>query len=299
MILIIFVFIFLAVFFLVLAFIPTPEEAVLSARLERLRRKRRIEIASTVIKIFTPIAGIVNTLITRILPQGYISNLERKLIIAGYRQVSVEEVIKEKISSGMAISIMFFIVVFIIFSPPIFILFVWAVIFFVIGFFLKDINLYYEIKNRHASIQKDLADVLDQLTTAVRAGLGFNAALQYVVDSMHPSPLREELSLLLSELRLGRKRTEALLDVADRTEHPDLSLVAITIAHGEEIGAPITDTLSSLAEEIRRKRWDYAEEKAAKAPVLIVIPTILLILPTLFIILFGPIILNYLLRGGM
>ncbi|MEN3044691.1 MAG: type II secretion system F family protein [Candidatus Hydrothermales bacterium] len=299
MILLIFILSFIAVYFLVLSFIPSPEEVALSSRLERLRRRRvRIEFASKIIAFFAPTAEILVKLLKRYLPEDYLKALEMKMEMAGERGKPVEAVLMEKLISGIVFFFFSMVLVSIIFNPPFSFTFVLSIVIFFIGFFYKDFSLNQEIRKRHYLIQKDLGDALDQLNTAVQAGLGFNAAFQYVTEAMHPCPLKEEFALMLSELRLGKKRTEALRALADRTQHPDLTLVAITIAHGEELGAPITQTLASLADEVRRKRWDQAEERAAKTPVYIVIPTILLILPTIFIIIFGPFVLYYL-YGGM
>ncbi len=300
MILIIFILVFAGIYYLVLAFLPSPEEVALSSRLERLRRRReRVEFASKIINFFVPIFEKVAKFIKGFIPEDYIKGLERKMEMAGERGKSVDVVLTEKIVSAAVFFFSSFVVILILFSPSFSFLIILSLIFSIIGFFFKDFSLHGEIRKRHYAIQRDLGDALDQLTTAVLAGLGFNAAIQYVTEAMHPCPLKEEFSLMLSELRLGKKRTEALRDLADRTQHPDLTLFAITIAHGEELGAPITQTLSSLADEVRRKRWDQAEERAAKSPVLIVIPTILLILPTIFIIIFGPFVLYYLFGGGL
>jgi len=300
MILIIFILAFASIYYFVLAFLPSPEEVAISSRLERLRRRReRIEFASRITALLAPFVEVFVKFLKRFIPEDYIENLKRKMEMAGERGKSVDAILTEKVVSAIVFFFISFIVISILFSTTLSFQFVLSLVFSFIGFFFKDFSLTSEIKKRHYAIQRDLGDVLDQLNTAVQAGLGFNAALQYVTEAMHPCPLKEELSLMLSELRLGKKRTEALRDLADRTQHPDLTLVAITIAHGEELGAPITQTLSSLAEEVRRKRWDQAEEKAAKTPVLIVIPTILLILPTIFIVIFGPFVLYYLFGGGL
>jgi len=300
MILIIFILAFVAIYYLVLAILPTPEEVAISSRLERLRRRReRIEFASKIIAYLAPFIEVFVGFLKRFIPEDYIEGLRRKMEVAGERGKSVDAVLTEKVISAFVFFFASFIVISILFQTPFSFRLVLSLIFSFIGFFFKDFSLTRDIKKRHYEIQRDLGDALDQLSTAVQAGLGFNAAIQYVTEAMHPCPLKEEFSLMLSELRLGKKRTEALRDLADRTQHPDLTLVAITIAHGEELGAPITQTLSSLAEEVRRKRWDQAEERAAKTPVMIVIPTILLILPTIFIIIFGPFVLYYLFGGGL
>lgn len=299
MILLIFIFWFLAIIFGVLTFIPTYEEVTIAKRLEKLKKViEKPPPFSKILKVFIPVGEVFATFILKYMPVDYIDNLKKKLEMAGKGDMSIKALFIEKIVGAFVFFLTSFFISFFILSISFSFSLFLSFLFFIIGFFMKDFGLGSEIKKRHYLIQRDLGDFLDQLNTCVQAGLGFNAALQYIVEQMAPSPIKEEFSIMLSELRLGKKRVEALRDLAQRTGHPDLSFVAITIAHSEEIGAPLTQTLRAVAEEVRIKRWDQAEEKAAKTPVYIVFPTILIILPTLFIILFAPFILYYFLGGG-
>lgn len=299
MIILIFIFWFLGIMFAVLAFIPTHEEIAIAKRLERLKIKReRIISLPRISKIFLPFAEIIANFLLKYFPKEYIENLNKKIEMAGEKGKTVKDVFVEKLITAIVFSLLSLLLLLSIFSASLSFSLFLSFLFFLVGFFTKDFGLASQIKKRHYLIERDLGDFLDQLNTCVQAGLGFNAALQYVIEQSPPSPIREEFSILLSELRLGKKRIDALRSLAQRTGHPDLSLVAITIAHGEEVGAPITQTLKSVAEEVRTKRWDKIEEKAAKTPVYMVFPTIFIILPTLFIILFAPFILYYFFGGG-
>ncbi len=73
------------------------------------------------------------------------------------------------------------------------------------------------IEERKVSIQKTLPEFLDMVSSTVQAGLALNSALAYAVDAA-PGPLGEEIKEALSEIRLGRSRSQALKAVGERTD---------------------------------------------------------------------------------
>jgi len=66
----------------------------------------------------------------------------------------------------------------------------------------------------------------------------------------------------------------------------------------ERFGTQIARALSALGDNIRLKRRQMAEEKAAKTTVKIIFPLVLFIFPSIFIVLLGPAILN-IMRGSI
>jgi len=78
-----------------------------------------------------------------------------------------------------------------------------------------------KVEKRQGAIRRALPDTLDLLTIAVEAGLGFDAALGRVVNSV-PGPLSDELYRMLQELRIGVTREQALRSLSERTKVPDL-----------------------------------------------------------------------------
>jgi len=122
---------------------------------------------------------------------------------------------------------------------------------------------------------------------SVEAGLGFEAALTRAARAGE-GPLAEELGRTMREMQLGVSRSEALRNLADRTEVPDLSSFVLAVVQSEEYGLPITKVLGVQANELRDKRSQRAEERALKIPVLMIFPLAVCIFPTIFIILLGP-----------
>lgn len=148
------------------------------------------------------------------------------------------------------------------------------------------------MNGRKIAIQKALPDFLDMLSSTVQAGLALNQALTYAVDAA-PGALGEEIKEVLSEVRLGRNRSEALKAAAERTNQQEFKTAVLAIAQAERLGANISKVLMDLAEDTRHHRIMLVEEAAQKLPVKMVFPMAFFMLPSIFIIIFGPIAANY------
>lgn len=145
---------------------------------------------------------------------------------------------------------------------------------------------------RKVAIQKTLPDFLDMLSSTVQAGLALNQALAYAVDAA-PGALGEEIGEVLSEVRLGRNRMDALKAAAERTNQQEFKTAVLAIAQAERLGANISKVLIDLAEDTRHHRIMVVEEAAQKLPVKMVFPMAFFMLPSIFVIIFGPIAANY------
>ncbi|NYI46885.1 tight adherence protein C [Nocardioides aromaticivorans] len=160
-----------------------------------------------------------------------------------------------------------------------------------IGFFGPDLYVYNLAQHRADKIKRTLADAVDLLTISVEAGLGFDAALQQVARNTD-GPLAEEFSRVLREMQLGMGRSEALRALGERSNVDDLKTFAGAMVQADAFGIAIGQVLRVQSAEIRLKRRQYAEEKAQKVPVKIMMPLILFILPCLFIVVMAPAVLN-------
>jgi tight adherence protein C len=155
------------------------------------------------------------------------------------------------------------------------------------GFFIPDVLLDRMGRQRQQTIERELPDVLDQITICVEAGLGFEAAMARAA-STGDGPLAGELAHTLQDISLGMPRPSALGQILDRTDVPDLRHFVLAIGQAERHGVPIAQVLRVQAAEQREKRRQRAEERALKIPVKIVVPLICCILPSLFVVLLGP-----------
>jgi tight adherence protein C len=156
-----------------------------------------------------------------------------------------------------------------------------------IGFFLPVMLLQSRIKRRQDLITKAMPDALDLLTVCVEAGLGFDQAMAKVSEKWE-----NELSLaferVLQEIRLGKLRREALRDMADRMDIPDMTSFVAAIIQADQLGVSMGKVLRIQSDQMRIKRRQRAEKKAHEAPVKMLIPMAFLIFPSIYIVLLGP-----------
>ena len=145
---------------------------------------------------------------------------------------------------------------------------------------------------RQADVERTLPDFLDMVASTVQAGLSVNAALAYAVDTA-PGALGDEVKEALSEIRLGRSRSEALSAAATRLNHVEFSTTVTALIQAERLGANIAKVLTELAEDSRNHRIMLAEEHAAKLPVKMAFPMAFFMLPAIYTIIFGTVIANY------
>lgn len=156
------------------------------------------------------------------------------------------------------------------------------------GFFIApDFVLTMRQRARKQEIQVQLPDILDLLCVSVEAGLGFDAALGKVVEKME-GPLVEEISLVTQEMRIGESRPQALRNFADRVDLQETTSFARSIIQADQLGISLGRILRVQAQDMRNRRQMAAEEKAMKAPIKMLFPTVLFIFPAMFIVTVGP-----------
>jgi tight adherence protein C len=145
---------------------------------------------------------------------------------------------------------------------------------------------------RQQEIIKSLPFAIDLVGSAMRSGLDFNAAIRYFVSLGIPGALSMEFGIMQKQIELGKTRVEALTNMAERVDTPEFTTFVGAVAHGTEIGASIVDTMVIQSEEMRRARFNLAEQKAQRAPSLMILPMALFIMPAVFIIIFVPVYLK-------
>jgi tight adherence protein C len=158
------------------------------------------------------------------------------------------------------------------------------------GYFFPVLWLRQLVQRRQREIQRSLPDALDLLTISVEAGLGFEAALSRVAEKF-ANALGHELGQVLIETRLGRPRLEALDDLGRRVGVEDLHNFVQAVIQSEQMGVGIAKILRIQSDEMRRKRRQRAQEKAAQASLKMLLPMVGCIFPTLWIVLLGPAVL--------
>jgi len=147
------------------------------------------------------------------------------------------------------------------------------------------------ITARRHDIELQLPDILDLLTVAVEAGLGFDAGLSKCVEKME-GPLTEEFDSILREIRMGKGRKESLKDAGERIGVHDVDVFFSAIIQAEALGVSLGKVLRVQSDQLRQKRKQRAEEQAMKSPIKMMLPLVGCIFPTIMIVLLGPAILR-------
>ena len=157
----------------------------------------------------------------------------------------------------------------------------------VFGFILPNIWIDKKIKKRRKDITKTLPDAIDLLTISVESGLGFDPALMRVAEKWD-NALTREFARVLSEMRIGKTKREAMREMALRVDDDGLSTFVSSIIQADQLGVPITQVLRIQSEAMRQRRRQHAEEQAQKAPLKMLFPMAFLIFPALYVIILGP-----------
>lgn len=158
---------------------------------------------------------------------------------------------------------------------------------FVLGYMLPVMWLGRKISARKRAIQRALPDALDLLCISVEAGLAFDLALQRVTQKWDDE-LSREFKRVLSDIRLGRTRREALRDLADRTGVEDVQTFTAAIIQADQLGVSMSKILRLQSDQMRIKRRQRAEQLAQQAPIKMLFPMVFLIFPALFVVILGP-----------
>lgn len=134
----------------------------------------------------------------------------------------------------------------------------------VYGFFWTDVIIVSAIRRRKDDIDRTLPDFLDVLAVVVSAGLGFRQALERVAEK-YAGPWADELRITLRQMDMGVSRRDAFDQLRKRNQSEQVSMFVSALQQGEELGAPIVDTLIQIANDMRRTDAQNARRKASKA----------------------------------
>ena len=150
------------------------------------------------------------------------------------------------------------------------------------GFFLSK-----AASRRAERIDSELPHFVDQLALVIEAGMSFDAALTYLAE-VNEGPLAEEMQRVLTELRVGESRRAAIRSFAVRVGSDDAIAFANAVLASDQLGSPLGAILRSQASDLRHRRQIYAEERAQKAPVKMLVPMAIFILPVMFVLILAP-----------
>ena len=164
----------------------------------------------------------------------------------------------------------------------------------VFGFLVPSVWLERRVESRQRELRSAFPDALDLLVVCVESGLGLAMALQRVADELivsHPE-LGAELALVNAEMRAGVERSQALINLAERTGLSDIRGLVALMVQTMRFGTSVADALRVYSEEFRDKRMQAAEEQAAKIGTKMIFPLIACMFPSFFLVAIGPAVLR-------
>lgn len=167
----------------------------------------------------------------------------------------------------------------------------------VAAWWLPNVWLMEVIKKRQITLLKALPFFIDLLKISIESGSNIQGALQYAVSYGPAGPLRYEFSRVLSDIKGGRPRVEALQSMAKRLDSMAITHLVAAISSVERQGGSLVGILQSQAEQRRNERFSAAETAAMKAPVKLIFPLVAFIFPGTFIVLFFPVVVRIFQEG--
>lgn len=239
------------------------------------------------------IVGRLGNLNRGLVSEGFRSRITRKFVAMGAPRLRPEDFVAYQELCALLFGVLALLLLNVLKKPMII-----SLAFFAFGFLVPLIWLRDQIKKRHHKILRSLPYSIDLLTLSVEAGLDFQAAIGKVVEKGQPGPLREELSIMLGEIKLGKTREQSLRNLADRVQLPQLSAFVSNLIQADRMGTSLGKVLRIQSTQMRIERTHRAEKLAQEAPVKMLFPLVLCIFPTVFMILFGPIIFRMFIAGG-
>ena len=158
------------------------------------------------------------------------------------------------------------------------------------GYIAPNFLLEKRISKRQTTLRLAPPDALDLMVISVEAGLGLDQAINYVATELrhaHPS-LTEEFQQVNLEIRAGKRRSDALKNLGERTGEPELRKLTAILIQNDRFGTSIADSLRQHSDYLRVRRRQEAEERAAKVGVKLVFPIFFFILPAMMLVCAGP-----------
>ncbi len=238
-------------------------------------------------RIILPMFNKIGNIASRFTPQATLENARNRIEMAG-----------NPMQLDPAFFLVLRVIVGVLFGGAIFLVYTssgrnWlqglglSVLFTALGFYFPDLWLTSKIKSRQKAVFRALPDALDLLNVCVEAGLGFDAAMGKVHEKWEDD-LSMEFGRVLQEIRLGKLRREALRDLSDRVDVPELTSFIAAVIQSEQLGVSMAKVLRIQSDQMRTRRRQLAEEEAGRAPIKMVFPIGCLIFPSILILLLGP-----------
>ena len=121
-----------------------------------------------------------------------------------------------------------------------------------IGAGLPHLIVGYFIKKRTNEFNTKFPDGIELLVRGLRSGLPVTETLAVVAQEV-PGPVGEEFKGVVERIKIGRTMEDSLQETADRLGIPEFNFFCITLAIQRETGGNLAETLSNLADVLRKR----------------------------------------------
>jgi tight adherence protein B len=130
-----------------------------------------------------------------------------------------------------------------------------------VGLMLPRVALLVLARRRQKAFEAQLAEAIDLLVGALRAGYGFLQAIESVSKEIQ-DPMRNELIRVIDQVNIGSPPINALQEMSSRIVSYDLALFVTAVTVQRSVGGNLAEVLENIAETIRERRRIKAEVKA-------------------------------------
>jgi len=108
------------------------------------------------------------------------------------------------------------------------------------------------ISKRTNAFNAKFPDGIELLVRGLRSGLPVTETLGVVAKEV-PGPVGEEFQDVVDRVKIGKTLDEALQNTADKLDLPEFKFFCISLAIQRETGGNLAETLSNLAEVLRKR----------------------------------------------
>lgn len=167
-----------------------------------------------------------------------------------------------------------------------------------LGIAYPDIRLSSAALRHQQACLRALPAYLDLLALSVEAGMGFDAAVLNLTQTLEAGPLTWRLLEYLRSVNIGKTRTEALRETARRLDLPDFTAFAGAVIQAAESGACLAPVLRATSAEMLERRFERAEKAAHELPVKMLLPLFVFVFPATFLMILVPLYFQFMASGA-
>ena len=121
-----------------------------------------------------------------------------------------------------------------------------------VGFGFPHFAVGFMINRRVAKFTASFPDAIELLVRGLRSGLPVTETIGVVAKEIG-GPVGEEFQKVVDRIKIGRTMEDSLQESAKRLDTPEFKFFCITIAIQRETGGNLAETLSNLADVLRKR----------------------------------------------